>query len=105
MVPPPERTQEPFDSAWPQLFQEQSWTQRQVANELGLDPSFLSKALRGASYKRLSPDVIAQISQLADLPADYFPEVREHAVIEAIRADDELRDQLYDELKLRSSSA
>jgi transcriptional regulator with XRE-family HTH domain len=85
------------------LFQEQNWTQRQVAKELDLDPSFLSKALRGASYKRLSPDVIAQISQLAGLPADHFPEVREHVVIEAVRADDELRDRLYDELNLSSS--
>jgi pilus assembly protein CpaF len=94
------RSNVPFSDAWSELFKEQGWTQRKVAEDLELDRSFLSKALRGANYKRLSADVIARLSELAGLPADYFPEVREHSVIEAVRSDPSLRDRLYDDLGL-----
>lgn len=94
------RTDIPFADNWRELFRENGWTQRAVALELGLDPSFLSKALRGAAYKRLSADVISRVSELAGLPRDYYPEVREAAVIDAVRADAELRDRLFDELRL-----
>lgn len=77
------------------------WTQKHVADEAGIDPSFFSKALREASYKKLNAEWIATISEMAGLPRNYYPEVREDAVLAAVRSDPVLRDRLFDELDLK----
>ena len=97
------RTDNSFGDSWRALFEENGWTQKGVAIEVGIDPSFFSKALRQKDYKRLNADWIAGISEMADLPRDYFPEVREAAVVDAIRSDPKLRDRLFDELDLGSA--
>jgi transcriptional regulator with XRE-family HTH domain len=89
-----------FSDSWRELFQEKGWTQKHVAVTAGIDPSFFSKALRGEGYKKLSADWIATISEMAGLPRDFYPEVREDAVVEAVRTDPDLRDRLFEELGL-----
>jgi hypothetical protein len=42
-----------------------------------------------------------RIARELDLPADYFPEVREAFVIERIKRDPALRDSLYARLRRR----
>lgn len=93
-----ERTDRTFLDSIGELMASQSWRQADLARHLDLDPSFLSKALRGKDYKALSAEQIARIAELAGLPADYFPEVREARIIAAIRRDGSLRDRLYGQL-------
>lgn len=63
-----------------------------------VNPSHLSRALRGADYKAPGPDLARRVALALGLPGDYFPEAREGFVIDRVRADGELRDRLYDEL-------
>lgn len=99
----PKRSNTSFADSWRALLEKNGWSQKEVAIGAGVDPSFFSKALREKSYKRLSPDVVARISVWAGLPVDYFPEVREAAVLNAVRSDPDLRDRLFDELGLTPS--
>ena len=66
---------------------------------IDLNPSHLSRVLRGAEGSRPSTDLISRIAKALNLPAGYFPELREAAVIEKLRSDPELRDGLYDQLR------
>lgn len=97
---PAARSQIRFSDSWRELFKEKGWTQKHVAVTAGIDPSFFSKALRGEGYKKLNADWIAAISEMAGLPRDFYPEVREDAVVEAVRCDPALRDRLFAELDL-----
>jgi len=40
-----------------------------------------------------------RVADALELPHDYFPELREAAVIERLKTDPELRDKLYRELR------
>jgi transcriptional regulator with XRE-family HTH domain len=66
---------------------------------IDLNPSHLSRVLRGADRTRPSTDLIRRVAEALDLPAGYFPELREAAVIERVKSDPELRDQLYKRLR------
>jgi hypothetical protein len=41
------------------------------------------------------------VTTVLNLPPGYFPEVREAAVVERLRADPELRDKLYQQLGIK----
>ena len=73
---------------------------RSLAKASDVDPSFFAKALHGKASKRLSAQVIRRASRTLGLPEDYFPEVREQAVLDAVRAElrqePARRDELYD---------
>lgn len=69
---------------------------RALAREVNVNESYLSRLLRGRDYKRNpSPSLLTSVSRALGLPPDYFPEAREHFVIERIRDDGALRDKLY----------
>lgn len=82
----------------PAILSERQISLRILASKLGLDHSFLSRAVRGADGKVLTPDLVRRIADELALPPEHFVEVREALVIERIRADGELRDRLYDDL-------
>lgn len=94
------RCQRSFSEAAQEFLAEHGWSESEAARRIGLDRSFFHKALHSQDYKRLAPEHIAALSEAAGLPRDYFPEVREAAVLEAVRADPELRDRLFEELGL-----
>jgi transcriptional regulator with XRE-family HTH domain len=66
---------------------------------IDLNPSHLSRVLRGADRTRPSTDLIRRVAEALDLPAGYFPELREAAVVERIKRDPELRDRIYKGLR------
>jgi transcriptional regulator with XRE-family HTH domain len=70
-------------------------SQRKFAQMIDLNPSHLSRVLRGADQTRPSIDLIRRVTRALDLHAGYFPEDREAAVIERVRTDAGLRDDLY----------
>lgn len=68
---------------------------RELAAELSVEHSHLSRALRGSAGKTLTSDLVVRIRTALSLPAGYFPEEREATVIQRVREDAALRDWLY----------
>jgi transcriptional regulator with XRE-family HTH domain len=71
---------------------------RALAAAIGVSPSHLSRGARGAADKTLRPQLIDAAAGVLDVPPSYFAEVREHAVIEAVKQDGALRDRIFQEL-------
>ena len=94
------QTTKPFAEELPELLAQRGLSQRKLAQLIDLNPSHLSRALRGADRARPSVDLIRRVARALDLPAGYFPELREAALIEAFKSDPSLRDKLYRQLRL-----
>ena len=93
-------TDKPFLEELPRLLGDRSMSLRQLAAEVGVSDSHLSRVLRRRDYKTPSTQLITRIATALDLPGDYFPEVREALLFQAIKADGALRDRLYVRLKV-----
>ena len=63
-----------------------------------LNPSHLSRVLRGVDETRPSIELIRRVAEALDLPIGYFPELREAEVIGRVKTDPGLRDELYDRI-------
>jgi transcriptional regulator with XRE-family HTH domain len=72
---------------------------RALAEATGMNQSYLSRILGAKGSRPVSKDAAAKIASAFKLPADYFPEYRAAAVIEAARADPALLDRVYDDLR------
>jgi transcriptional regulator with XRE-family HTH domain len=92
------QTDRPFTEELPSLMAERGLSQRKLAQLIDLNPSHLSRALRGVDRTRPSIELIRRIALALDLPPGYFPELREAAVIERLKEDPGLRDKLYKRL-------
>lgn len=107
----PRRTNTPFVQELPRLLKEQGLSTRKFAEILGVNPSHLSRVLRHVDYKTPSLSLMARAAEALGLPPDYFPDVRQAAVMSAIEADSDLRDRIYDRIyrhgrpRMKSSSA
>ena len=67
---------------------------RSLAQEVGgVDHSYLSRMLRGSAPVHVGH--AERIARYLELPPDYFPEIREGRVLDAVRADPKLRDKVY----------
>lgn len=64
----------------------------------------LSRVLRGANYKSASAGLARRVAGALGLESDYFPEAREGYVIERIRHDPRLRDDLFDRLSTETNA-
>ncbi len=105
-TPPPilpsvagQTTDRPFNEELAVLLGERRLSQRKLAQLVDLNPAHLSRVIRSADRARPSINLINRISQALELPNGYFPEQREAAVIDMIRRDPALRDQLYARLE------
>jgi transcriptional regulator with XRE-family HTH domain len=86
----------PFGEALSEALAERGMSQRALAELVGVEQSHLSRLARGVdSQKRPSLDLSRKITAALGLPADYFREVREAAVIERLRTDSHLLNRLY----------
>jgi transcriptional regulator with XRE-family HTH domain len=95
------QTDRPFTEELPVLLAERGLSQRKLAQLLDVNPSHLSRALRGADRARPSIDLIRRVAQTLDLPTGYFPELREAKLIEELKRNPRLRDKLYKQLRLQ----
>ena len=87
-------TNNPFPEELPRLLTERKETLRALARAVGgVDHSYLSRMVSGKAA--VNPRHAERISLHLGLPYDYFPEVREAAIIAAIRAKPRLRDAIY----------
>jgi transcriptional regulator with XRE-family HTH domain len=90
-----EKTDTPFTEKVPRLLKEREMSVRALAATIGISDSHLSRVLRRADYKTPSPDLTSRVALALGLPKDYFPEFREAFVVERIRSDPKLRNDLY----------
>ena len=95
------QTDRPFAEELPRLLEERGLSQRKLAQLIDLNPSHLSRVLRGADKTRPSIDLIRRIAKALHLPAGYFPELREASVIERLKSDPGLRERLYRKLDVK----
>jgi transcriptional regulator with XRE-family HTH domain len=96
-----DQTDTPFTEELPRLLKARGISQRRLASTIGISDSHLSRVLRRANYKTPSADLTRRVALALELPQDYFPEFREARVIEQIRADPKLRNELYVRLTTR----
>jgi transcriptional regulator with XRE-family HTH domain len=97
----PARTQRPFAEELPRLLGERKLSLRAVARESELSHGFLSRILRERDDKRASPEVARRVAKALDLPEDFFVEAREGFIIDVMKGDPGLREELYDRLRRR----
>jgi transcriptional regulator with XRE-family HTH domain len=87
-------TSRPFSEELPRLLKERDETLRSLARAIGgVDHGYLSRMVSGKTA--VNPHHAERIALYMGLPFDYFPEVREAAVIAAVRAKPKLRDSVY----------
>jgi transcriptional regulator with XRE-family HTH domain len=98
------RTDTPFTEAVPPLLRDRGISQRGLAAMIGISDSHLSRVLRRTNYKTPSADLTRRVALALQLPPDYFPEFREAHVIEQVRADPKLRNELYVRLTARRTA-
>lgn len=84
-----------FAQALPGLLAERGMSLRSLAVAIGVSPSHLSRGVRGAAEKSLRSELVSAAADALGLPPEHFPEVREAAVIDAVRRDAELRDRVF----------
>jgi transcriptional regulator with XRE-family HTH domain len=90
-----DQTDTPFIEELPLLLHDRGMSLRALAATIGISDSHLSRVLRRADYKTPSPDLTRKVARALGLPPDYFLEFREAYVIERIRSDPKLRNDLY----------
>lgn len=97
------RTQTPFHIAFPLILRERGLSLRELGRRVDVDPSYLSRVRQGK--KRVAADLVMRVAEALGLPTEYFPEAREALVIEAIRADPDLRERLFRRISRPDSSS
>ena len=93
------RTQKPFADAAAEILRERSISGRGLASQVGVHYTHMAKLLRGA--KPPSRHVLQAVTCALELPPDYFAELRELTITEAIHNDPALRDWVFDQLHAR----
>jgi transcriptional regulator with XRE-family HTH domain len=99
------QTETPFSAELPRLLRERGMSIRSLAREVGVSDSHLSRIVRRADYKTASPELTSRVAAILGLPQDYFPEFREAYVVERIKAEPKLRNELYRRLRRRTRQA
>ena len=87
-------TNRSFASELPRLLKQRKLTLRAIARDVGgVDHAYLSRMINGKTP--VNAGHAQRIARHLGLPADYFPEVREAAVINAVHSRPRLRDEIY----------
>jgi len=86
----------------PRLLQERGWSIRELARRAEVTDAHLSRVLRRVNYKTPSGELARRVAVALELSNDYFPEYREAFVIEAVRRNARLREDLYRKLRKRA---
>jgi transcriptional regulator with XRE-family HTH domain len=82
-----------------ELLIERKQTLRAFAAEVGVSQAHLTRVIQGK--KRATPELAERIAVVLQLPADYFAEVRESVVIDAVLSDSAFRERLYRQITKR----
>lgn len=91
----PRWSERPFVEELPRLLAERKMSLRALAREIGVSQAYLWNVVHQRHSKRANADLLRRIALTLGKPEDYFPEYREAVVLERVRSDGKLRDQLY----------
>jgi transcriptional regulator with XRE-family HTH domain len=95
-----ERTESSFSEALPTLLDERGLSLRALARQAGVSHAHLSRLLRGIGYRsRPSADLARRVAVALSLPPDYFKEYREAVVLDEVRRNVALREEIYDRVR------
>jgi transcriptional regulator with XRE-family HTH domain len=95
-----DRTERAFVEEVPAILKERGLSLRALAREAGVTDAHLSRLLRGVGYRtRPSTDLARRVALALGLPQDYFREYREAIVIEEVKRNVRLREELYERLR------
>lgn len=83
----------------PELLEERNLSVRALAIKAGVSASHLGRVLRQRDYKTPSAELCCRLARALDLPEDYWPDYRERFVIDRVRSDPQLREDLYSRLR------
>lgn len=94
---PSRYTDRKFAEELPRILRERGMSLRALAThrEVGVDPTFLSRAIRGQRGKRPSADLARRVEMALDLPRGYFREVRLDEVALRLSEDPALLNHVY----------
>jgi plasmid maintenance system antidote protein VapI len=84
-----------FRDAIADLLCERDWSQRELADAVGVDPAHISRLLKRGSSARATPQLLARVARAFGLAPEFFVEYREWCVLEAVRSNPSLREQIY----------
>jgi transcriptional regulator with XRE-family HTH domain len=83
-------------------LKEQGLSIRALAERADVSQPYLSRLLRQVDYKKSpSSRLTRSVAKALGKPADYFAEAREAVLIDKIRRNARLRDELYDSIVVR----
>lgn len=95
------RTERRLADELPRLIEERGLSVRGLALAAHITPPHLWRILRRQPGGNPSLQTALAITEALGLPEDYFPEVREGRVIEAVKNDPQLRDRVYRQISKR----
>jgi transcriptional regulator with XRE-family HTH domain len=101
---PRDQTNRSFIEEVPRMLKDRGMSIRALARQVGVTDAHLSRVLRGVAYKTASADLARRVAVALSLPPDYFPEYRQGVVIEKVKRDPRLRDELYERLRRKRRS-
>ena len=72
---------------------------RALAREVGVSDAHLSRVIRAVGYRKApSGDLAGRVARAFGLPVGYFREYREKVVLDAVKRDSQLREELYERI-------
>ena len=99
------RSQRRLVEELPEILEDRELSIRALAHSAGVSPSHLGRVLRQTDYKTPSVELCRRLARALGLPEDYWPEYRERVVVDRVRSDPALREELYTRLAARSSQS
>ncbi len=78
-----------------ELLSERGWSQRELADAVGVDPAHVCRLLRRGAQPRATPQLLARIASALEVEPEFFAEYREWRVLEAVRSNPSLRERLF----------
>lgn len=87
----------------PELLAARNLSVRALAIHAEVSASHLGRVLRQRDYKTPSAELCRRVARALDLPDDYWPEYRERVIIDRIRSDPKLREELYSRVEAKKA--
>jgi transcriptional regulator with XRE-family HTH domain len=85
----------PFRDAVGELLADRGWSQRDLADAVGVDPAHVCRLLKRGSGLRATPELLARVARALEVEPEFFAEYREWCVLEAVRRNPSLRERLF----------
>lgn len=73
----------PFRDAVGDLLHDGGWTQRDLADAVGVDPAHVCRLLKRGTPLRATPQLLARVAAVLEVEPEFFAEYREWCVLEA----------------------